>query len=68
MKKNYIKLIISICLIAVPVVALFFSLPSGEEDFSQQSFGLKQIIYVCVLIIGVVLFVVNLKKIITPKQ
>jgi hypothetical protein len=68
MKKNYIKLIISICLIAYPVIGLFLSLPTNDEDFSQQSFGLKQIIYVCLLIIGIGLFIVNLKKIINTKQ
>jgi hypothetical protein len=63
MMKKYIKLIISICLIAYPVVALFLALPSGEDDSNQQSFGPKQILYVAILIVGVWLFIVSLKKI-----
>ena len=65
--KKYMKLIIGIILIAFTVVALFLSLPTGEEDMSQ-SFGLKQVIYVGVLIIGICIFVVSLKKIIDKQR
>jgi hypothetical protein len=66
--KRYIKLIISICLIAYPVIAFFLSLPTGEDDFSQQSFGVKQIFYVAILIVGIWLLITSLKKIINSNR
>jgi hypothetical protein len=66
--KRYIKLIISICLVAYPVIAFFLSLPSGEDDLSQQSFGIKQIFYVVILIVGIWLLITSLKKIINSNR
>jgi hypothetical protein len=65
--KRYITLIISVCLVAYPVVGLFLALPTGEGDY-QQSFGLKQVIYVVILIIGVWLLISSLKKILNKPE